>query len=30
MNGEEVPKEILIPTALYKKQDAESDPLFKQ
>ena len=24
--GEEVPPEILIPTALYRKADAEKDP----
>jgi ribose transport system substrate-binding protein len=26
MNGEEVPKQILIPTALYRKADAAKDP----
>jgi ribose transport system substrate-binding protein len=29
MNGEEVPKQILIPTALYRKADAAKDPLLK-
>jgi ribose transport system substrate-binding protein len=29
LEGEEVPKEILIPTALYKKADADKDPILK-
>jgi ribose transport system substrate-binding protein len=29
MNGEDVPKEYLIPTALYRKADAEKDPSLK-
>lgn len=29
MNGDEVPKEMLIPTALYRKADAKSDPSLK-
>jgi ribose transport system substrate-binding protein len=29
MNGESVPKEILIPTALYRQKDAQQDPALK-
>jgi ribose transport system substrate-binding protein len=29
-NGEDVPPEQLIPTALYRKADAENDPELKQ
>jgi len=29
MNGETVPKEILIPTALYRQKDAQQDPALK-
>ena len=29
LNGEKVPPEILIPTELYYKADAEKDPLLK-
>jgi ribose transport system substrate-binding protein len=29
MNGEEVPKQILIPTALYRQADAAKDPTLK-
>ena len=29
-DGEEVPPEILIPSALYYREDAEQDPALKQ
>jgi len=29
MNGEDVPKQVLIPTALYRKADAVKDPSLK-
>lgn len=29
LDGEDVPKEVLIPTALYRKADAEKDPTLK-
>lgn len=30
LDGDDVPKEILIPTALYRKADAEKDPALKR
>ena len=30
VNGDDVPKETLIPTALYRKADAEKDPALKK
>ncbi len=30
LDGDDVPKQVLIPTALYRKADAEKDPALKR